>query len=452
MRIMIVGAGMIGQHLSEKLSGEGQEVVLVDSDEKKLRRLERELNVMPVVGSGASPRVLEKAGIEQTDLFIAVTDSDEINLIACIISRQYKVKTRIARVRNEDFYAQGTSRVEKTLGIDLVISPDLAMTEEILRLITLSQAVEVAEFGHGQVDLLGYQAKAGHPCVGSTLAELRDLQRTYHFLVVAITRGETTIIPRGDDKVEVDDKLYLVARRPDVPLVEKLLFATTSRLPRRVFIIGGGSIGAQVASQLEQLRIEVRLLEQDAKVCERLAEQLENTVVLNSDGLEAHDLLEEDIDQADLVIAVTNSDTTNILSSLLAKHHGAKKCITLISNPGFVPMLGKLGIDVPLSPRQVAANMILRYVRRDGGGRVVSVASLLGNDAEVVEMKVPDHDQFVDLPLKHLTFPYGSIVGAIMRGHQTIIPTGDTRLAPDDNLIIFFTSDAEQGVASLFDK
>lgn len=450
MRIMIVGAGMIGQHLSEKLSGEGQEVVLVDRDERKLRRLERELNVMPVPGSGASPKVLENAGIDKTDLFIAVTDSDEVNLIACIISRQYKVKTRVARVRNKDFYAQGTSRVEETLGIDLVISPDLAMTEEILRLLTLSKAIEVAEFGHGQVDLLGYQAQPEHPCVGSTLADLGDLQDIYKFLVVAITRGEKTIIPRGNDRVQAADKLYLVARRPDVPAVENLLFGSTSRPPRKVFIIGGGTIGAQVASQLEKLRIDISLLEQDTATCEALAEQLEDTVVLNSDGLEAHNLLEEDIDQADLVIAVTNSDTTNILSSLLAKHHGAKKCITLISNPDFVPMLGKLGIDVPLSPRQVAANMILRHVRH-GGDRVVRVASLLGNDAEVVEMKVPDKDQFVDLPLKHLTFPHGSIVGAIMRGHQTIIPTGETRLAPDDNLVIFFTSDAEQGVDTLFD-
>lgn len=451
MRIMIVGAGMVGRHLCEKLSGEGQEVVLVDSDEKKLRRLERELNVMPVPGSGASPKALEKAGIDKTDLFIAVTDSDEINLIACIISRQYKVKTRIARVRNEDFYAQGSPRLERTLGIDLVISPDLAMAEEILRLTTLSQTVEVAEFGHGQVDMLGYPTKEDHPCVGLSMAQLRKLQDDYHFLVVAITRGESTIIPRGEDRVEAGDKLYLVVRRPDVPAVEHLLFNKTSRLPRRVFIIGGGPIGVRVARQMEQLNIEIRLFEQNPATCEQLAEQLENTVVLNSDGLEAHDLLEEDIDQADLVIAVTSSDTTNILSSLLAKHHGAKKCITLISNPGFIPMLDKLGIDVPLSPRQVAANLILRYVRR-GGGRIVSVASLLGGDAEVVEMKVPDQDQFVDLPLKHLSFPHGSIVGAIIRGHQTIIPTGETRLAPDDNLIIFFTGDAEEGVASLFDK
>jgi len=450
VRIMIVGAGMVGQHLSEKLSGEGQEVVLVDQDEKKLRRLERELNILPIHGSGASARVLEEAGIDQTDLFIAVTDSDEVNLIACIISRQYNVKTRIARVRNEDFYAHGASRMEKTLGIDLVISPDFAMAEEIMRLTTMSQALEVAEFGNGQVEMLGYLVREGQPCVGSSLADLKALQGVYDFVIVAIIRGEQTIIPRGQDRVEAGDKLYLVVRKQDVRAVEQLLFSSASHLPRQVFIIGGGTIGYLVARQLEKLNLNLRLVEQNPATCEILSEQLDHAIVLNSDGLDAHDLLEEGIDQADLVIAVTSSDTTNILSSLLAKHHGAKKCITLLSNPAFIPMLGKLGIDVPLSPRQVAANLILRHVR--GGGKIVNVVSLLGGDAEVIELKVPDRDQFVDLPLKHLSFPIGAVVGAIMRNGQALIPSGDTLLQPDDILVIFFTKDAVAGVESLFDK
>jgi trk system potassium uptake protein TrkA len=413
MRIMIVGAGMVGYHLSEKLSVEGQEVVLIDQDEAKLRRIERDLNVLPVQGSGASARVLEEAGIDKTDLFIAVTDSDEVNLIACIISKQYNVKTRIARVRNEDFYAQGTAQAERALGIDLLISPDLAITEEIMRLITMSQAFEVAEFARGKIELLGYNAQAGQPCVGRSLQDLRDLQGIYDFVIVAISRDDQTIIPRGHDKIKVGDKVYLVMRKNDVPPVENLLFNAASHAPRSA-----------------------------------LAEQLEHAVVLNSNGLEAHDLLDEGIDQADLVISLTNSDTTNILSSLLAKHHGAKKCITHITNPGFIPMLGKLGIDVPLSPRQVAANMILRFVR--GGGKIVNITTLQGSDAEVIEFKIPNNDKFVDLPLKYLEFPMGAIIGAIMRSGEIIIPTGDTNLQPNDNLVIFFTKDALQAVENLF--
>ncbi len=448
MRIMIVGAGMVGYHLSEKLSVEGQEVVLIDQNEAKLRRIERELNILSVRGSGASARVLEEAGIDKTDLFIAVTDSDEVNLIACIISKGYNVKTRIARVRNEDFYAQGTSHAEKSLGIDLLISPDLAMAEEIMHLINVSAAFEVAEFARGQVELLGYLTQAGHPCVGSTLQDLRELQGLYDFVIVAITRGEETIIPRGQHKIEAGDKIYLVMRKSDVPAVERLLFNTASQLPKNVFIVGGGIIGQLVARQLEQKRIEVRLVEQDTKRCEYLSEHLEETVVLNCDGLEAQDLLDEGIDQADLVISVTNSDTTNILSSLLAKHHGAKRCITHINSPGFIPMLGKLGIDVPLSPRQVAANMILRFVR--GGGRIVNVATLMGSNAEVIEIKVPRRDHFVDLPLRLLDFPRGSIVGAIVRHSQVIIPSGETKLQPGDNLVVFFTQKALSALESLF--
>lgn len=448
---MIVGAGQVGHHLSEKLSVEGQEVVLVDQSEKKLRRLERELNILPVHGSGASAKVLEEAGIDKTDLFIAVTDSDEVNLVACIISKQYNVKTRIARVRNEDFYSQGTPLSKKALGIDLLISPDLAMTEEILQLSIMSGAFEVAEFGRGQVELLGYVAQKEYPCIGLSLQDLKELQGLYDFVIVAIIRDNTTIIPRGSDKIEVGDKIYLVMRKRDIQAIEQLLFNFTSQVPNQVFIIGGGSIGLLVARQMEQKKINVKLVEKDQTRCEFLAEQLDQTIVLNCDGLEAQDLLDEGIDQADLVISVTGSDTTNILSSLLAKHHGAKKCITHITSPGFIPMLGTLGIDVPLSPRQVAANMILRFVR--GGGKTVNVATLLGSDAEVIELEVPDREKYVDMPLKYLDFPRGAIVGAILRnGDEVIIPSGNTILQPGDNLVVFFSKDAVQAVESFFEE
>jgi trk system potassium uptake protein len=448
LRIMIVGAGQVGHHLSEKLSVEGQEVVLVDRDEAKLRRLERELNILGVHGSGASARVLEEAGIDKTDLFIAVTDSDEVNLVSCIISRQYNVKTRIARVRNEDFYSADKPLSEKALGIDLLISPDQAMADEILHLSTISEAFEVAEFARGQVVLLGYVVHENNPCVGLSLQNLRELQAMYHFVIVAISRNDATIIPRGSDRVEAGDKIYLVVRKADIPAVEPLLFNVASRAPKLVFIIGGSTIGYLVARRMEQKKIDVRLVEEDPARCEFLTGQLENAVVLNFDGLEPHDLLEEGIDRADLVISVTNSDTTNILSSLLAKHHGAKKCITHISRPGFIPLLGKLGIDVALSPRLVAANMILRYVR--GGGTIVAVATLLGSDAEVVELRVPDRRPFRGTPLKELSFPQGAIIGAIVRGVEVIIPSGETRLLPNDNLVIFFTRDALQNVENFF--
>lgn len=446
MKIMIVGAGLVGYHLCEKLSVEGQEVVLVDRDESKLRRLERELNILTVHGSGASARTLEEAGIDKTDLFIAVTDSDEVNLVACILSKQYDVKKRIARVRNEDFLSPGAPLNEKALGIDLLISPDLAMTDEIIKLSNVSEAFDVAEFARGQVVLLGYVIQENNPCAGLSLLKLKEQKGSYRFVVVAIIREGKTIIPRGEDRLEVGDKIYIMVSRQDMAAVEDM-FNLTSVAAHRVFIIGGGNIGYQVARRMERDNLDVRLVEQDPARCEFLTENLQNTVVLNCDGLEAHDLLEEAIDQADLVISVTESDTTNILSSLLAKHHGAKKCITKITRPDFIPLLGKLGIDMALSPRQVAANMILRFVRR---GKIISVATLLDSEAEIIELKVPKSARFVNVPLKSLSFPMGAVVGAIVRDNQVFIPSGETILQSGDNLVIFFTQNARSAVESFF--
>ncbi|MDD5758630.1 MAG: Trk system potassium transporter TrkA [Desulfobulbaceae bacterium] len=442
---MIVGAGQVGYHLSEKLSAEGQDVVLVDSDKAKLRRIEKDLNILTVHGSGASFRILEDAGIGQTDLFIAVTDSDEVNLIACILSQQYGVKTRIARVRDEDFFAEGSPLSESALGINMLISPDLAMVDEVMKMSIHSEAFEVAEFAGGQVVILGYAVHSGNPCIGKTLQMLNRFQG----VIVAIIRENMTIIPRGSDSIEAGDKIYIATRKKGISSVERL-FNFSSRVPRKVFIIGGGRIGSQVAKRMENEGIEVRLVEKNADHCENLTEQFQKVVVLNCDGLEAHDLLDEGINQADLVISVTDSDTANILSSLLAKHHGAKKCITRINRPDFIPMLGTLGVDVALSPRLVAANMILRFVR--GGGKIVSVASLMGSEAEVIELKVPDRKQFRDVALKDLRFPPGSILGAIVRikKGEVIIPSGNTIIKMDDNLVIFCTAAAINAVECYF--
>ncbi len=437
---------MVGQHLSAKLSVEGQEVVLIDRDEVKLRRLERELNILAIHGSGASARVLEEAGVDNADLFIAVTDSDEVNLVACLLSRQYTVGKRIARVRNEDFLSAGTSLNAEALGIDLLISPDWAMTDEIIQLSNISEAVDMAEFADGQLVQLGYLIHENNPCIGRSLIEMKQLKGSHRFVMVAIMRGGRTIIPRGQDRIEAGDRIYLMMRREDIGAVQEL-FNLTSRAPQEVFIIGGGSIGFLVAQKMEGRGIDVRLVEQDADRCDFLSKHLEHTLVLNFDGLEANVLLEEGIDRADLVISLTDSDTDNILTSLLAKHHGARKCITRITRPDFIPLLGKLGIDVALSPRQVAADMILRFVRR---GAVLSVATVLGSDAEIVEIKVPRRQEFDGATLMGLNFPREAVVGAVIRDKQVFIPSGETVLRPDDVLVIFFAKGALQSLESFF--
>lgn len=446
MQIMIVGAGQVGQYLCEKFSGEGREVVLIDRDKEKLQRIERDLNILTVHGSGASARTLAEGGIARTGLFIAVTDSDEVNLVACIMSRQYDVKTRIARVRNEDFLTPGLSLSEEALGIDLIISPDWAMVEVIMQLTQASEAFHTSEFAKGQVLLMGYQIQDHNPVAGLTLAELKQHHRARQFVITAIVRDGKTIIPHGSSTILPGDKIYLMILKQDLALIEQLL-NLARHLPRKVFIIGGSNIGYMVARQLEELDIEVKLVEADQQRCDFLSENLAKSIVLNFDGLDAHELLAEGIDATDLVIAVTGSDTTNILSSLLAKHHGAKRCITKITRHDFVPMLGKLGIDVALSPRQVAADMILRYVRR---GSVISVATILDTEAEVMEVQVPDHKTFRNVLLKELPCPKGLLIGAIVRDQQAFIPTGGSVIRPGDNLVVFFSQEVAREVESFF--
>lgn len=443
---MIVGAGLVGYSLCSKFSLEGHNVTLVDSDKEKLQRIEKELNILTVHGSGASARVLAEAGIAKTDLFIAVTDSDEVNLVSCIMSRQYDVKTRIARVYNEDFLTQEASLNEDSLGIDLLISPKWAMSDEIIKLIHASAAFDTAEFAGGNVMLLGYVIQEDNPFAGSSLFEIGQRDNNCQYVMTAIIRDGKTIIPRGHDIIHVGDKIYLMILKHDMARVEKL-FNFASRLPGKIFILGGGDTGYLLARQLEELGIEIKLVEQDLDRCNFLSENLAQTLVLNFDGLDAHSLLEEGIDRTDLVIAVTESDTTNILASLLAKHHGTKRCITRITRNDFIPMLGKLGVDVALSPLQVAADMILRYVRR---GTIVSIATILDSDAEVMEVTVPNNKSIADHPLKDCAWPKDSIVGAVVRDGSAFIPSGDTVIHPGDNLVIFFSRAAAREIEKFF--
>ncbi len=433
MRIVIVGAGEVGRHLCQQLSLEDHDVVLIDRNVDHLRRIERDLNILAIHGNGASAKTLEQADVSKADLFIAVTDIDEVNLISCILAKEYGVIRRIARVKNQEYLLASSPLNEHRLGIDLIINPDHAMAQEILRMSQISEAFEVVDFAHGEVVFVGYQIKEGNPACGITLAELRDLRTLYKYVVVAIVREGKTIIPRGSDLIHPGDRIYLVINRKDMGAVEDLL-NLRSRAPKKVFIVGGGQVGCLVARGFEEKKVDVYLVEKNALKCEALAESLARTVVLNFDGLDARELTSEGIDTADLFIAVTNGDTTNILASLLGKHHGAKRCITRISRPDFIPLLGKLGIDVALSSRLVAANMILRFVRR---GAILSVATLLGSDAEVVEYVISERWVYLDKALKAIDFPQGAVVGAVIRTKEVIIPSGDTMLRAGDRLVIF---------------
>ena len=431
-RILVVGAGEVGYHLAERLTAEGHQVVVIETNPQRLKRLEK-LNLLAVKGSGASAKTLEEAGIREADLFIAVTNSDEINLISCLLAREYGVPLKIARVKSEEYLSPDSPLNEEKLGLDLIINPVRALAEEIVRLSRFPQLSEWEEFGEGQILLIGYQVRPKTTLAGVRISDLLELRKLYAFLIVAIVRKGQTLIPRGDTVLRPQDRVFLILKKKDLKAIEHLLGIHLSP-PRKVFIVGGGKVGKLVAEKLEQEVEEVLVVESDLGRCEALSEGLSRALVLNLDGLEAQELLKEGLDRADLLISVTNSDTVNILSALLAKHYGARRVIIRVDHPDFIPLLQPLGIDKALSSRLVTSDQILRFVK---SSRIFSVTSFLETRAEVEEIEVPPKAPFEKgIEIKELKLPEDTIVGALYRNGEVLIPSGDTVIKSGDLLVL----------------
>lgn len=450
MKILIVGAGQVGYFLCERLSFEGHEVTLIDRDPEHLRRAQDRLNVLGLQGNGASAETLEQAGIKDCDIFIAVADLDEINILACLLAREYGVATRIARVKSIEYTGGGAVLSKEKLGIDLMINPEDAVAEELVKIACRSGAFDVAEFVEGQIQFLGYRIGEDSPLCELTLRELGEIRGIYRFVVTAISRGGRTIIPRGDDTIQAGDSIFIFAHQKDLPTIQYMmqLKEEKTRRNRRIFILGGGRIGLHIAEELERLRFEVRLVERDEARCEKLSAKLKRTMVIHAEGTEIDTLIEEGVERADVFIAVTGNDESNILCSLLARQHGARRVMALVNKPELLTLAGSLGIDACVSPRLAAAGAILKYVRR---GEVISLATIEGSNAEVLEIEVKAGRQVIGKELKTLHFPQGAIIGAIVRGQNYEIPTGDSTLAAGDRVVIFAMPGALAKVERFFE-
>ncbi|MHB1398070.1 MAG: Trk system potassium transporter TrkA [Trichloromonadaceae bacterium] len=450
MKILIVGAGQVGYFLCERLSFEGHEVTLIDRDADHLRRAQDRLNVLGLQGNGASAETLEQAGIKNCDIFIAVADLDEINILACLLAREYGVATRIARVKSIEYTGGGAILSKEKLGIDLMINPEDAVAEELVKIACRSGAFDVAEFVEGQIQFLGYRIGEDSPLCDLTLKELGEIRGIYRFVVTAISRGGRTIIPRGDDTIQAGDSIFIFAHQKDLPTIQYMmqLKEEKKRRNRRVFILGGGRIGLHIAEELERLHFEVRLVERDEARCEKLSAKLKKTMVIHAEGTEINTLVEEGIERADVFIAVTGNDESNILCSLLARQHGARRVMALVNKPELLTLAGSLGIDACVSPRLAAAGAILKYVRR---GEVISLATIEGSNAEVLEIEVKAGRQVIGKKLKILHFPQGAIIGAIVRGQNYEIPTGDSTLEAGDRVVIFALPGALSKVERFFE-
>ncbi len=447
MKVIIVGAGKVGFHLAERLSEQNQDVVVIESDPDRAEETSDQLDVMTIVGNGASLPVLEQAGVRGANILMAVTSKDEVNMIACLAAARMGVGYTIARVSNPEYHESGSVLSQDTLGIDLMINPARESAWETFHLLRSPAATDVASFANGRLQLLGLMVKEGAPVAGKTLAQLgRELEGT-HYVLTAILRDQETIIPTGTTRIEAGDQVYLLSLTTEAHLIPPLAGYEEYKL-RRVMIAGGSPEGAYLAEILAQYHIETTIIERDRKRCLELAEALPKALVLNGDATDLELLELEGVAGMDGYLAATSSDDTNMLSSLIAKQAGAKKVVSLISEFDYLPLASKVGIDAAVSPRISAVNAILRYVRR---GRVTSVATLKGIDAETIQFTVTENSQVAGKALKDLAFPKGSLIGSIIRGDDLMIPRGDSVIRPGDEVIVFALPDAISEIERAFE-
>ena len=450
MKILVVGAGQVGYFLCERLSLEGHEVTLLDRDPARVHASQEELNVLVVEGNGASAECMERAGIKQADVIMAVTDQDEVNILACLLAREYGVPRRIARVKSIEYLSRGAVLSKEKLGIDLMINPEDAVADELANLAGREGTFDVAEFAEGQIQFLGYRITRESPLDGLSMRELGEIRGMYRFVVAAITRGGTTIIPRGDDTIQAGDSIFIFAHKKELPAIQYLLHIEEEnrRKGRRAFILGGGRIGLRLARHLEQRRFDVRLIEHNLARCEQISAQLSKTMVIHAEGTDIRTLLDEGVADADVFIAVTDDDRTNILCSLLCRQHGTHRTLCLVNLPELLKLAPSLGIDACVSPRLAAAGAILKFVRR---GQVLSLATIEGSNSEALEILVKKGSSLVNRPLRTIDFPPGAIIGAIVHQNSYEIADGESRLREGDRVLVFALPEALGKVERFFE-
>ena len=439
MKIIILGAGQVGRTAAEQLSREQvNDVTVVDTRDAILRDLQDRLDIRTVVGNAAQPSVLESAGGADADMIVALTNSDEVNMIACQVAHSlFGTPTKIARVRSVDFSSRPQLFEEGGLHVDVMISPEQLVTDHVGRLIRYPGALQVLDFADGRVQLVGVRAVKGGQLVGHQLRELRDHIPKRDARVAAIYRAGRSIGPEGDTVIEDGDEVFFIAAREDIGSMMKEL-RTQEDPARRVVVAGAGNIGFRLVQTLEEQN-QVKLIERDPASARRAAERLKRALVLTGDAADEELLLEENIDDADVFVALTNAEEANILSAMLAKRLGAHRVMALINKPSYAELMEGSTIDVAISPQTITIGALLEHVRR---GDVVRVHSLRRGAAEAMEAIVHGDSRsspVIGRTIEQITLPGGATIGAIVRGDEVIMAHHDTMIHADDHVILFLS-------------
>lgn len=436
MKIIILGAGQVGGTLAEHLSGEANDITVVDTDGERLRDLGDRLDIRTVQGKASFPTVLRQAGADDADMLVAVTNSDETNMVACQVAYTlFNTPTRIARVREAAYLTKGELFANEAIPVDVLISPEQVVTNYIKRLIEFPGALQVIDFYGGKAQLVAIKAHYGGPLVGQQLKTLRQHMPTVDTRVAAIFRRNRPIIPQGDTVIEADDEVFFIAARSHIRAVMSELQRLEDSY-QKIVIAGGGQIGERLAEAIES-RYQVKIIERNLARCRYLAEALDNTVVLHGSASDRDLLIEENISDADIFLALTNDDEANIMSSLLAKKLGARKVMTLINNPAYVDLVQGGQIDIAISPQLATIGTLLTHVRR---GDIESVHSLRRGAAEAIEAVAhgdAKSSKVVGKMIQDINLPPGTTIGAVVRDDEVIIAHHNTVIKSGDHVILF---------------
>lgn len=442
LRVIVIGAGQVGFHVAQRLAGEDKQVVVIDQNPEALHRISDTLDVQTILGSGSSPVVLHDAGVDEANIVLAVTDSDETNIVACLFANIINpAATKVARIRNEEYTLYRDALGQDILNIAMTINPELEVVKNIDRMLNFPKAIEYNEFADGRIHLMGLRISSG-PLIGLKLAKFRTVMPNSSVIIAAIVRNEELIIPSGVDTIQENDTVYFVCEPSALPAVR--IAARVEREPvRSVLIVGGGNIGLRLALFFEHKGYQVKLIEKDEARCHELSEKLNSTLVLHGDATDQELLREENIGAMDAIVSLTSNEEINVLCSLLGKKMGVRRTVARINKSAYQPLAEAIGIEHSVSPRLSAVNSILHFVRR---GKVLSSVAIRGEQAEVMEAVALKDSAIVGKALRELSFPKGAIILAIMRDKDVVIPSGETIITPTDRVLIMATRQAISSV------
>ncbi len=431
-KIVIVGAGEVGYHVALRLAHEQKHVVVIDINEKSLLRIDDHMDVQTVCGSGSSPQILHDIGLKNSDIFLAVTNSDENNLLACLFANTFAPKAqKLARIRNREYLTYSNILENPALNISALINPEQEIVQNIDKRLTLPGAVEYSEFADGRICMVAMRMQDG-PLLGKPLTFFRDIVKEDQIMVGAIVREQSLIIPSGNHVLKKGDIAYFLYQASAQSALLQALHLTKGFVSS-VCIMGGGSIGSCMAEAFAKKGIAVTLIDRDALRCTELANSLENVTILHGDGTDKQLFEQENLLHTDAFVALTSDENTNIVSCLLAKSLGMREAVSRVDKAEYLSLLGHIGIDHSVSLRYSAVNSILQYVRQES---VISCVSVGNEAAEIMEARVGKKSPLVGCPVHSLGLPKGVLVLAVMRKHEAYIPKGNTVIDADDRILL----------------